>query len=287
MNVSSCWSASRHMNSSFSLRRLGVMSLFISPRVRVCSGGSCVVMCSAIGTAPRCCSISSETSSSAGAEGHARERACHRDARRERGILVDRQRLLVAGDGQHIERGCLHHWAFRPKVIEVRVRVRNERFVGEEVHCFEIGQDALLIRRVEQHRQRRRRAEHHATDVRVVAVGIQPQIGQPVEQKVDRSAHLEPRQMHAETDVNPVSPADRDLGLHGRCRIGQGRGIVLLPVGRAQHRHHRTALRNRHPTEFGVPARDPRDMFSSGAPIAPPPRSPAECSDRSARTASS
>ena len=35
MNLSSCLSAKRHMKSSFSLSRLGVMSLFNSPRVRV------------------------------------------------------------------------------------------------------------------------------------------------------------------------------------------------------------------------------------------------------------
>ena len=37
MNVSSCWSASRHMNSSFSLRRFGVMSLSSGP------GSGCAV----------------------------------------------------------------------------------------------------------------------------------------------------------------------------------------------------------------------------------------------------
>ena len=51
------------MKSSFSLRRFGVISVFIRLRVRVCSGGSCDVMCSAMGTLAQCCSIRSETSS--------------------------------------------------------------------------------------------------------------------------------------------------------------------------------------------------------------------------------
>ena len=48
--VSSCWSASRHMNASLSLRRFGVIRRMSSARSRVCSGGSMVTMCSCIGT---------------------------------------------------------------------------------------------------------------------------------------------------------------------------------------------------------------------------------------------
>ena len=185
MNVSSCWSASRHMKSSFSLRRLGVMSLFSSPRVRVCSGGSCVVMCSLIGTCAAVLLDQLRDVVAAGTERQPRERARDRNARRERRVLVDRQCLLISGDGQHIERGCLCHRAFRPQMIEVRIRVGNEGLVGEEVDgsksvtkhscflwradaksrflrfgCFCVCSRETTPLRVEENRQRRRRAEH-------------------------------------------------------------------------------------------------------------------------------
>src|ERR1700689_3821460 len=67
--------------------------------------------------------------------------------------------------------------------------------------------------RVEEHRQRGWRPEHLSADVRVVAVGIEPQVGQAVEQEVDRRAHLQPRQVHAQADVYPVAPPQIRLGL--------------------------------------------------------------------------
>ena len=56
-------SASRHMNSSFSLRRFGVISRISSARWSVCVGGSSVMIWSLIGIASRCAAISSLTSS--------------------------------------------------------------------------------------------------------------------------------------------------------------------------------------------------------------------------------
>ncbi len=38
--------------------------------------------------------------------------------------------------------------AFRPQMVEVRVRVRNKGFVGEEIHCFEVGHEMLLNRNI-------------------------------------------------------------------------------------------------------------------------------------------
>ena len=62
-NSSSCSSASRHMNSSFSFKRRGVMSRMRRARSRVWSGGSIVTMCSAIGSASRWRATISLTSS--------------------------------------------------------------------------------------------------------------------------------------------------------------------------------------------------------------------------------
>src|ERR1043165_8318418 len=49
-NVSSCWSARRHMNSSLAFSRPGVSSRMRMARSRVWSGGSMVTMCSCIGS---------------------------------------------------------------------------------------------------------------------------------------------------------------------------------------------------------------------------------------------
>src|SRR4030088_480606 len=80
-----------------------------------------------------------------GPKRHAGERTGDRDTRRERRVLVDRQRLVVAGYGHHIEGSWGRHRAFRPQVVEVRVWVRNKGFVGEEIHSLEVGHEALLL----------------------------------------------------------------------------------------------------------------------------------------------
>ena len=51
------------MNSSFSLRRFGVISRIRRARWSVCTGGSSVGSWSLIGSSSRCCSMSSVTSS--------------------------------------------------------------------------------------------------------------------------------------------------------------------------------------------------------------------------------
>ena len=58
-NSSSTWSASTHMASSFSLRRLGVISRISSERWLVWVGGSSVGSWSLNGSSSRCSSISS------------------------------------------------------------------------------------------------------------------------------------------------------------------------------------------------------------------------------------
>ena len=65
-NSSICWSASRHMNASFSLRRFGVISRMSNARWSVCIGGSKVGSWSCIGSLSRCSSISAPMSPTSG-----------------------------------------------------------------------------------------------------------------------------------------------------------------------------------------------------------------------------
>ncbi len=58
------------MNSSFSFRRLGVISPISSPRCAVCFGGSKLMIWSPIGTASRHCSTCSVTSSPVSSTGN-------------------------------------------------------------------------------------------------------------------------------------------------------------------------------------------------------------------------
>ncbi len=69
-NPSRTWSASTHMASSFSLRRLGVISRISSARWLVCVGGSRVGSWSLNGSSSRCCSITSVTSSPSSGTGN-------------------------------------------------------------------------------------------------------------------------------------------------------------------------------------------------------------------------
>ena len=63
-----------------------------------------------------------------------RERADHRVARRERvDVAVDLGRLVVAGHRDHAVMGERLHRALRAQVLEVRIRVLDERLVHEEV----------------------------------------------------------------------------------------------------------------------------------------------------------
>ncbi len=71
MNSSICWSAARHMNSSFSLRRFGVSSRITRARSWVCMGGSMVTMCSFMGSWSRWLSMIAPTSSPSSGTGKA------------------------------------------------------------------------------------------------------------------------------------------------------------------------------------------------------------------------
>ena len=70
MILSSRWSTRRHMKSSFSLSRLGVMSLLSRPRVFWWAAASIVTTCSAIGIVARCSSIWALMSSPSGVNGN-------------------------------------------------------------------------------------------------------------------------------------------------------------------------------------------------------------------------
>ena len=68
---SSIWpSASRHMNSSFSRSRFGVIRRMSSARWAVWMGGSNVSIWSLNGSSSRCCSMSALTSSPSSATGN-------------------------------------------------------------------------------------------------------------------------------------------------------------------------------------------------------------------------
>ena len=121
------------------------MSLFISPRVRVCSGGSCVVMCSLIGTAPRCSSISSETSSPPGPNGSPENGPATETHDENAGSLYTASASSYPVTASTLNGRRLCHRAFRPQMVEVRIRVGNQGLVGEEVDGFEVGHDALLV----------------------------------------------------------------------------------------------------------------------------------------------
>jgi hypothetical protein len=62
------------------------------------------------------------------------ERAGHRDARRERrGVVEHLDRLVVPGDHHHAVVGLAEHRASLAQRVEVRVRVRDELVIPEEV----------------------------------------------------------------------------------------------------------------------------------------------------------
>src|SRR5262245_21355820 len=71
--------------------------------------------------------------------------------------------------------------------------------------------ETLSARWGEEHRQRRRRPEQLPADVRILALGIEAQIGQPVQQQLERHAHLEPGQVHPEAEMDAMAPRNRGL----------------------------------------------------------------------------
>lgn len=88
--------------------------------------------------------------------------------------------------------------------------------------------------------------------MRVITVGIEPQIRQPVQQKIDGRSHLEASEMHTETYVDTVAPRQVALLLTEDVELVGVREPVLLVGRRPEHRHHRRACGNRHPTEHRV-----------------------------------
>src|SRR5262245_32488123 len=79
--------------------------------------------------------------------------------------------------------------------------------------------------RPEQHRQRRRGPEHPTADVRIVALRVETQVGQAVEQELERDAHLNTGQVHAEAYVRP--DAEADVGLR---RAEDVEAVRILPA---------------------------------------------------------
>ena len=103
MNSSIWRSASRHMNSSFSRSRFGVISRISSARCAVWIGGSNVSIWSLIGS---CVAVLLDERADVVAlerDGEPGERTGRRVARRERrGVVVDRDRFVVAGHHHHV-----------------------------------------------------------------------------------------------------------------------------------------------------------------------------------------
>ena len=84
--------------------------------------------------------MSALTSSPSSAHRETGERAGRRVARRERGgVVVDRDRFLVAGHHHHVVVRLAPHRALRPQPVEVRVRVGDELVAAEEVDRVVVG----------------------------------------------------------------------------------------------------------------------------------------------------
>ena len=129
------------MNSSFSLRRFGVISRISSARCAVCVRRvEASRSWSLNGSSSRCCSMSALTSSPSSGTGKAGERSGHRVARRERrGVVVHRDRFVVPGDHHDVVMRFALHRALRPQVLEVRIRIGDGFGVAEEVDRVEVG----------------------------------------------------------------------------------------------------------------------------------------------------
>ena len=66
----------------------------------------------------------------------------------------------------------------------------------------------------EHHRNRGGAALVHADDLGRLFVGVESEVRQAIEERVDRDGHLRARDVHAEADVR--SPAERERGLQRR-----------------------------------------------------------------------
>src|ERR1700722_18938319 len=84
----------------------------------------------------------------------------------------------------------------------------------------------------EDHRQRERRAEGHALDVRRFGVGVQPERPEAVEERVDGDAGLHAGEVHAQADVDAEAEA-HVLALLAEHVVAVGVGVLaLVAVGR-------------------------------------------------------
>ena len=122
------------MNSSFSRSRFGVISRMSSARCAVWIGGSNVSSWSLIGSASRCCSMSALTSSPSsgtGKPGNGPVGELHDE--NVVGVVVDRDRFVVAGHHHHAVVRLAADRALRAQPVEVRVRVGDELVAAEEV----------------------------------------------------------------------------------------------------------------------------------------------------------
>ncbi len=105
----------------------------------MCLGGSNVGSWSLNGNSSRCCSISSLTSSPSsgtGKPGNGPLTELHDE--NVAGSVYDRDRFVVAGDHRHTVVRLALHRALRAQMLQVRIRVRVERRVAEEVDGIEV-----------------------------------------------------------------------------------------------------------------------------------------------------
>src|SRR5688572_25139194 len=81
-----------------------------------------------------------------------------------------------------------------------------------QVHLKSSVLAACSSARIEQHRDGRGSAECEALDHGCGLVGVEPQVREPVEDRVQANLELQPREMHAEALV--LSGAERKVVLH-------------------------------------------------------------------------
>ena len=155
-----------------------------------------------------------------------------RYTRRERWVLVDAQCFLVAGDRHDAVRCSREHRALGTQVVEVRVRVGNQGLVGEDNRP---SRNRSLKASWSSPRSRMPRHTSNSTGSDVGERNTCPRmcgsspsgsirrLGSRSSSRLMRRAHLEPRQVHAETDVHAVAPAEIAPWACGRCRTRRGR----------------------------------------------------------------
>jgi hypothetical protein len=91
--------------------------------------------------------------------------------------------------------------------------------------------------------------------MRIVALGIQTQVGQAVEEEVQREAHLEPGHVDPEADVRPAAEANVGFGPTEDVEAVRIRPPLLVALGRAEDGHDRGARRDVLASQLGVACR--------------------------------